>query len=92
MLFLFAGIFGFARGGTQTLPSPLVATFFGLKSHGLIFGTVALAFAIGATIGPLLAGYIFDATHSYHAAFILCALASIAGLILAVILRLTRTQ
>jgi MFS family permease len=90
MLYLFAVIFGFAGGGMAASESPLVAGLFGLASHGLIYGVVHLGFTAGAAVGPVVTGYIFDITGSYQVAFLLCAGLSIAGIVLASILRPTR--
>jgi len=86
-LYLFAVVFGFAFGGCATSESPLVARLFGLSSHGLILGVINLVgFTLGAAVGPLLAGRIFDMTLSYQLAFIVCAALSVAGLILTALL------
>ena len=71
--YLFAVIFGLSNGGINALWSPLVAELFGLKSHGLIYGVSELGFTIGAAIGPLMTGYIFDSTGAYAVAFLVCA-------------------
>ena len=86
-LFLFAGVFGFARGGADTVESPLTADLFGLKSHGAIYGIVALGFTIGAAIGPFLAGWIFDIRGSYQWAFLISAVVGVIGLALIITLR-----
>jgi len=85
--YLFAAVFGFAQGGMGPSQSPLVATLFGLRSHGLILGVTDLGFLTGSAIGPLLAGYIFDVTDSYQLAFFICAAVSIAGIILLIPLK-----
>ncbi len=90
MLYLFAAVFGFAAGGEGAVESPLVAGLFGLSSHGLIYGVLHLGFTCGAAIGPFLMGYIFDTTASYQVAFLVCAVFSVLGLILAAVLRPTR--
>ncbi len=90
MLYLFAIILGFGFGGIQVSLSPITAEEFGLKSHGLILGAAALAGAIGATVGPILAGYIFDTTASYNLAFIICAASAVIGFISTVLLRPVR--
>jgi MFS family permease len=91
MLYLFAIIFGFAVGGMAASESPLVAGLFGLSSHGLIYGVVHLGFTAGAAVGPVVTGYIFDLTGSYQLAFLVCAAFGIAGIVLAAILRPTRS-
>lgn len=87
MLYLFAGIFGFAFGGMQVLFSPMVAELFGLRSHGVILATCNFAGAIGAVAGPILAGYIFDLTGSYALAFLICAIIATIGVIATLLLR-----
>ena len=79
--YLFSIAFGFAYGGMQVLFSPLVAELFGTRSHGVILATGALVGSIGAAVGPIVAGYIFDAFGSYTMAFILCAMLAFTGLV-----------
>ena len=82
MFYAFAIIFGFAYGGCVSAEAPLIAELFGLSSHGVLLGVGSFIFTIGAAIGPLLAGYIFDAASSYRAAFLICGIVAILGLIL----------
>lgn len=86
-LYLFAAIFGLAYGGMQVLFSPLVAELFGLKSHGVILGAAAFGGSIGATLGPLVAGYMFDTTGSYSLTFILCVVLSVVAIVLTLLLK-----
>jgi MFS family permease len=87
-LYLFAAAFGLAFGGCITSQSPLVAGLFGLSSHGLILGVInLLGFTLGAAVGPLIAGHIFDITGSYQLAFIVTAATGVVGLILTVLLK-----
>lgn len=87
MLYLFAGIYGFAHGGFFALISPVVAGLFGTSSHGVILGMVLFYGTIGGAIGPVLAGHIFDITHSYQLAFLILVVFSIIGLTLTTSLR-----
>jgi MFS family permease len=80
MLFGFAIVYGFAHGGFFAVMSPLVAEFFGTASHGAIFGIIIFVSTIGGAIGPLLAGYVFDLTGSYHMVFLGLPLISTVGL------------
>ena len=86
MLYMFAVFFGFGYGGIQALLSPITAELFGLKSHGIILGTAAFAGTIGAAVGPIAAGYIFDTTASYNLAFLICAIIAVLGFILTLLL------
>jgi MFS family permease len=79
--YLFSFAFGFGYGGMQVLFSPLVAELFGIRSHGVILAAGALVGSIGAAIGPIVAGYIFDVFGSYTLAFILCAILAFAGFV-----------
>jgi MFS family permease len=69
MLYLFAIVYGLAHGGFFTAISPLVAEWFGIHSHGALFGIVAFFGTAGGAAGPLLAGHLFDRTGSYQSTF-----------------------
>ncbi len=87
MFYLFVGGFGIGYAICMTSESPLVAWLFGVSSHGLLLGIIAFGFTIGAALGPLLTGYIFDVTGSYQAAFFTFAALTVVGLILMVLIR-----
>ncbi len=82
MLYLFAALYGLAHGGFFTVISPIVAEFFGIGSHGLLFGVVAFSGSIGGAIGPIVAGHIYDVISSYQLVFCLLTGIGIIGLIL----------
>jgi MFS family permease len=77
VLYLFAVVYGFGHGGLWVLLSPVLAELFGIASHGTIFGLVYFVITIGGTIGPILAGYLFDITGSYQIVFSTCLIFSI---------------
>jgi len=81
MLFIFAVVYGFAHGGVFTVMSPMIAEYFGMTCHGQLFGAVLFIGTIGATIGPILAGYLFDITGGYGAAFMALTFFAVAGFI-----------
>ena len=70
ILWIYAFVMGFGAGSWLPAMSMLVSTNFGLISYGAIFGAITLAFDIGVSTGPFLAGYIYDMTHSYYWAFV----------------------
>jgi MFS family permease len=84
-LYIFAIIFSFANGGLAATESPLVASLFGLRWHGVIFGLVINGFTIGATLGSLVTGYLFDISGSYQSAFVILAILILISVILSVI-------
>jgi len=89
VFYFFAAIFGFGYGGSATLASPLVADFFGLRSHGVIMAFVSLGLRIGGSTGSVVAGRIFDVTGSYQLAFITCLILLVIALTLILLLKPT---
>jgi MFS family permease len=87
MLYLFAMIDGVAHGAFFTAISPIVAEFFGIRSHGVLFGIVAFSGTVGGALGPVVTGYIFDVTAGYSPAFWLCVLMSALGLAMIISLK-----
>lgn len=84
MLYLFASVYGLAHGGFFTAISPIVVEVFGITAHGAIFGIVVFSGTVGGSVGPVLAGQIFDLTGSYELVFSMMTVMSIIafGLIL----------
>jgi MFS family permease len=79
MLYCFAAVYGLAHGGLFTTISPLVAEWFGIRSHGVILGIVGCFATTGGAAGPLMAGWLFDLTGSYSVTFqIITAMAIVA--------------
>ena len=64
--------------GTQSVVMPyVVSRYFGLGFFGEIFGFVLTIYTIGAILGPMMMGAVFDSAHSYSLAlggFVLAAL------------------
>ena len=87
LLFVFAPIYGIAHGGVFAIASPSVADYFGMRSHGTIFGFVLFFGTLGGTVGPLLSGRIFDVTGSYDIAFMILIGFAVFGLLLTAALR-----
>lgn len=79
MLYLFAAVHGFAHGAFYALLAPVTADYFGTRYHGVILGIVIFASTVGGSIGPVLAGYMFDVTGSYRIIFMLLTAMSAAG-------------
>jgi MFS family permease len=77
--YLLAVIIGFAFSAVVPVRMGVVPSFFGLRAIGAIIGFSALAFSVGAIVGPFLAGYVFDATASYDLAFLICGILLMAG-------------
>ncbi len=69
--FVFA--FGLTAGCTSSLTPVVAVEALGLRRFGTLWGLIGLGSTIGLGGGPLLVGWVFDATNSYAMAFELCA-------------------
>jgi MFS family permease len=87
MIYLFAACYGIAHGGFFTAISPIVAEYFGIGAHGVLFGVIVFSGCFGGSIGPILAGHIFDVTGSYSPAFWISTIIALLGLGLILLLK-----
>jgi MFS family permease len=67
----FVTLFGLGLGGGAVLIPLLVGECFGLLSFGKILGMVMISATLGAAVGPVLTGWIYDVTGAYQFAFLL---------------------
>ena len=82
LLYPAAALFGFSYGGVTALFPALIGDFFGRIAIGAIVGFIFALAGSPAAFGPLIAGYIYDATKSYNAAFVLSAILNLAAVVL----------
>jgi MFS family permease len=73
LLYIAAALFGFSYGGVTALFPALIGDFFGRLAIGAIVGIIFALAGSPAAFGPLIAGYLYDTTHSYREAFELSA-------------------
>jgi predicted MFS family arabinose efflux permease len=75
-------IAGYASSATVTIITYLTSRYAGVRSFGSIYGVMSSCMGLGAGLGPLIAGSIFDRTGSYDG-FLMTgmALAAIAALL-----------
>lgn len=78
-LWAFALIFGFAMGADYMLIPLVTAECFGLSALGKLLSLIIMADSLGQFFGPVLAGRIFEATHSYNLAWTIITAAGILG-------------
>ncbi len=71
--------FGIAQGAEGDFMAYLTPKFFGLKSYGVIFGSLLTFVSIALGLGAVLFGVIHDKTGSYKMALIIAILAYLAG-------------
>ena len=87
LIYLIAGVFGVGFGGYVSSMSPLAAQLFGLTSHGVIFGVAMFGVTVGAGIGSLAAGAVFDARGTYSPAFLSAGVLSLVTFVLVLFIR-----
>jgi len=75
----FALIFGFAMGADYMLIPLVTAECFGLAALGKLLALIIMADSLGQWFGPMLAGKIFETTHSYNLAWMIITAAGILG-------------
>ena len=66
VLLLFAVVFGVAYGGFIALSPAVMADLFGTAAMGQLVGVLYTSAAVGALVGPPLAGLAVDRTGSYR--------------------------
>jgi MFS family permease len=59
-------LLGIAYGMIGPTVPYLASRYFGMRSYGRLFGIATTAYAVGASVGPWLAGHVYDVTHSYR--------------------------
>lgn len=82
LLYVFGMFYGVAHGGLFTVVAPTVAEYFGMRSHGSIFGVIVFTGTIGGSMLPIITGLIFDKLGSYQWAFVLIASMVLVSLLL----------
>ena len=87
MFYPFAVVFGISYGGFLALLSPVAVEIFGLKAAGVLLGFLHLGLAIGETVGPVVAGGIYDVTGGYSPAFLIGGIIAAIGVILTLMVR-----
>ena len=71
MFYLYALVFGLAWGGMGPVMAVIIGETFGLGRMGAILGILDAGFNIGAALGPVIGGVIFDVKGDYSLSFLL---------------------
>jgi MFS family permease len=73
-------------GGWLAIAPTSTATFFGTGDYPRCYGVVFLAYGAGALVGPLMAGWLKDATGSFINVFPYIIALAVAGIVIAFLL------
>ncbi len=82
-------VHGFATAAEDVVIPLVVARRFGAESLATVYGLLMLALVPGGSIGPVLAGWIHDASGSYSFAFALFALGNLTAVLALAAVRTT---
>lgn len=85
-IYISVAIIGFNFGANFTLFPSVTAGFFGIKNLGINYGLVFTAYGAGATLGPIMASYVYDVTQSYTVAFTIAAVLIFLAVVIALVL------
>ncbi|WP_235913842.1 MFS transporter [Teichococcus coralli] len=77
VVFIFAAAMGLMWLGTVPLTSALVATLFGVRHLGMLFGLCFLSHQLGSFVGSWSGGLVFNLTGSYALVWMATALAGV---------------
>lgn len=92
VLIIFVPVLGSVLGAPIALIPLLIAECTGLKRFGSLSGLVGIASTIGAILGPVIVGRVFDITASYASALILFSGVAFAGALATLACRTYRTE
>lgn len=77
--YLSSFLFGIAYGGTVCAFPVIVGNDFGTRHFGVIFGVLSIGTGMGAVLGPIFGGYVYDLTGSYFISFLVDVFLCFAG-------------
>jgi MFS family permease len=86
-IYLFAVIFGLAKGGIVPSAGILYGQAFKVTHISKIMGMIFSSWAIGAAIGPFIGGALFDLKGNYTLAFWVSAIAMVIGALMAILVK-----
>ena len=69
-IWLFVVIYGLGIGASVALLPIVTRDIFGAANFSALFGFTIVLFSVGNAIGAPLAGFMYDATKSYHSVFV----------------------
>lgn len=87
LIYLYAVLFGISSGAIAVSLPTIVGEYFGRTRYPQIMGFVFPIVILAESMGPFIAGVIYDTTATYTLAFGLMTIVSLLGLICAVFLR-----
>lgn len=91
-IYLFAIVFGFLGYGAVALTSGITGDVFGVRSLGIVFGTIYVLHQVGGAIGTYVGGFSYDLTGSYTWSLLSCVAVSVISAILVLLVPLPSSR
>jgi MFS family permease len=79
LLLVGAFLFGICIGTILMMQQLLIAEAFGSREYGRIYSVSSFVTVIGVASGPILVGFLFDATGNYRLPYLVTAISTIVG-------------
>ena len=92
LIFPFLLTWGPGYGGPIPLRPALLADYFGTRNFGTIIGMIATVGMLGGLASPVIAGWVFDITGSYHLVWRLVALVLLPSIPLMLLVKTPRAR
>jgi OFA family oxalate/formate antiporter-like MFS transporter len=64
-------LIGFNYGANLSVFPSVTKDYFGLRNFGVNYGFISTAWGVGGVLGPMLSGYIYDTSKSFHEAYLI---------------------
>lgn len=74
-----AALIGLSLGAEVDLIAYMTAKYFGMRRYAFLYAIIFSVFALGAAIGPSLAGLLFDKSKSYQSTLVIVTVLLVAG-------------
>jgi sugar phosphate permease len=72
-VWFFVIVYGLGTGASTTMLPLVITEIFGAASFSFLFAVIDIFYKTGSIVGTPMAGFIFDATGSYHLVFVIVA-------------------
>ena len=87
LIYVYAGLFGLGSGALATIETTIIAAYFGRVNFSKILGMVVPILMVIEAAGPIIAGLLYVSTGNYQITFIIIAILTLLGLIMAFLAR-----
>jgi MFS family permease len=79
MVYLYSSLLGIAMGGTIVIRPSFIGSYYGRTNFAQISGWMMPFNLVSMSIGPIVAGLIYDTTGTYHIAFVIMLVLTVLG-------------